>query len=437
MPSCKPKKKILHALKVDEISGVDRPAQAPAKVVIMKRATDQLEKNAALTTGVNGHSHLIPLMSYVYSEKGEMSEEEEAYGVSSYNHDHTHPWVRTSTGEIVIGTTEGHTHDIEAIGKYEDLEKRAYSSDERESLAESGKALPDGSYPIVTVQDLKNALRAFGRAKNKAEVARHIKRRAKALGATDLLPTEGKLADLLKNSAETAGVPGQLEETMTQETKKAEELQAQIDQLQAELSKAISVAELSDSHKAHYKTLEGESAGQWLAKSAEEREVALTAITKAVEDGDPIVYTTREGIAIRKSAGETTLALVKAADEVLRENAELKKAQEQEAFQKRASEELSHLPGELAVHVAILKAVDGIEDQSIREQAHAALKSHNGGMEKATKMEGHLGQPSTSSASDDLSALVKAYSEEKSVSLARAYNDVLKTPEGQKLYNEM
>jgi hypothetical protein len=43
-----------------------------------------------------------------------------------------------------------------------------YTTAAREHLAKEGRALPDGSYPIVNVADLKNAIQAIGRAKNPA-----------------------------------------------------------------------------------------------------------------------------------------------------------------------------------------------------------------------------------------------------------------------------
>ena len=55
-------------------------------------------------------------------------------------------------------------------------------------------AMPDGSYPIRDVGDLKNAIQAFGRAKNKPAVKRHIKKRARALGATKLIPEHWKVS---------------------------------------------------------------------------------------------------------------------------------------------------------------------------------------------------------------------------------------------------
>ena len=71
--------------------------------------------------------------------------------------------------------------------------KRAFSPEKRRDLAKSGLALPDGSFPIVTTSDLKNAIMAFGRAKNKTAAKRHIIKRARALKKDDLIPeTWGK-----------------------------------------------------------------------------------------------------------------------------------------------------------------------------------------------------------------------------------------------------
>lgn len=66
--------------------------------------------------------------------------------------------------------------------------KRAFSPEKRKDLAKQGMALPDGSFPIVTEEDLKNAIMAFGRAKSKAAAKRHIMKRARALKRSDLIP---------------------------------------------------------------------------------------------------------------------------------------------------------------------------------------------------------------------------------------------------------
>ena len=70
--------------------------------------------------------------------------------------------------------------------------KRDYSSDAREAMAGRGQAMAGGRYPIANVQDLRNAIRAYGRGApdDKPSIKRHIIRRARALGRTDLLPED-------------------------------------------------------------------------------------------------------------------------------------------------------------------------------------------------------------------------------------------------------
>jgi hypothetical protein len=64
----------------------------------------------------------------------------------------------------------------------------------RERLAGEGKALPDGSFPIRNAGDLKNAIRAYGRAKpgSRGRVKRHIMKRAIGLGKEELIPENWK-----------------------------------------------------------------------------------------------------------------------------------------------------------------------------------------------------------------------------------------------------
>jgi hypothetical protein len=63
-----------------------------------------------------------------------------------------------------------------------------YSSAKRQELADKGQAMPHGGYPITNIAGLKRAIQAFGRAKDKAKTKAWIIRRARALGAIDLLP---------------------------------------------------------------------------------------------------------------------------------------------------------------------------------------------------------------------------------------------------------
>ncbi len=87
-----------------------------------------------------------------------------------------------------------------------DVYKRQYSDSERAALAKKGQAIPvkndqgeivSGRYPIADAQDLGNAVKAIGRAKegDEAKVKAFIKRRAAALGKSDVIPDDWKNID--------------------------------------------------------------------------------------------------------------------------------------------------------------------------------------------------------------------------------------------------
>lgn len=87
-----------------------------------------------------------------------------------------------------------------AAGSDEAALFKDYSEQTRTEYAQKGWALPDGSFPISTTQDIRNAIRAFNRVpsdndERRTEVRDHIVARAHALGKSDLLPDAwGQLA---------------------------------------------------------------------------------------------------------------------------------------------------------------------------------------------------------------------------------------------------
>lgn len=99
--------------------------------------------------------------------------------------------VEPSDYAIVKSDTDDYTPNT-AKSAGELVEKREFDTERRETLADEGKALPDGSFPIVNGKDLANAVKAIGRAKNPEKAKAHIKARARALGLTDQLPEEWK-----------------------------------------------------------------------------------------------------------------------------------------------------------------------------------------------------------------------------------------------------
>lgn len=111
---------------------------------------------------------------------------------------------------------------------------------ERKSLAKKGFALPDGSFPIRNVSDLRNAIQSFGRAQNKEQVARHIRKRARALGATNILPKEGALADMLKMETNMADFTQEQVDNLVEAavSKAKAEFEEQISEFEAKVSAA-------------------------------------------------------------------------------------------------------------------------------------------------------------------------------------------------------
>jgi hypothetical protein len=66
----------------------------------------------------------------------------------------------------------------------------ATTASARRKAAKSGVAMPDGSFPIPDVAHVRKAIRAFGRANpsKRGAVKAHIKKRARALGVSNLIP---------------------------------------------------------------------------------------------------------------------------------------------------------------------------------------------------------------------------------------------------------
>jgi uncharacterized protein len=71
---------------------------------------------------------------------------------------------------------------------HDEIIDRQFTTAQRKTAAAKGQAMPHGGYPIKSEKDLRNAIQAVGRAKNRAATIAHIKKRARALGLTKLLP---------------------------------------------------------------------------------------------------------------------------------------------------------------------------------------------------------------------------------------------------------
>lgn len=80
------------------------------------------------------------------------------------------------------------------------LAAKTFTTKDRKDLAAKGQAMKDGSFPIANTDDLKNAIKTYGLAKDKAAAKAWIIKRAKALNAVSLLP-DGWVSDTVSASA--------------------------------------------------------------------------------------------------------------------------------------------------------------------------------------------------------------------------------------------
>jgi hypothetical protein len=258
--------------------------------------------------------------------------------------------------------------------------KREFSGERREELAGEGAALPDGSFPVETVEDLRNAIQAIGRAKDQNKAIAHIKRRAVALGASELLPES-----FGKNTPGQSG--NQENQNMTDKTPAEKELEAVNKQLAAmtvELAIAKAEGIFSDAEKVLYGGMDAAAKEQFRKLSAEQRAEQ----TRKSAESNPVVYTTLDGETFRKNDDPRLVAIAKRADEDRKALVAERAGRRTDEFKKRVESELKNLPGDEVVKVAVLRAVDAIQDEVARKGALALLKAGNDALSKTFETRG-------------------------------------------------
>jgi ribosomal protein L32 len=90
---------------------------------------------------------------------------------------------------------------------------REFSDEKRKRMAKSGTAMRDGSFPISTPEDLSNAKRAIGRAKDPAKARAWVNKRAKQMGK----PKIGEVTSGGPGSGPRPGFSNTLGDKLTQQ----------------------------------------------------------------------------------------------------------------------------------------------------------------------------------------------------------------------------
>lgn len=193
-------KKHVTGLKLVEISLVDRPANPDAVISMWKaEELDETDETAKAETPAAPTNMGTDFKQVWQSERDGSIHVKKADLVAHHKTLDDAAALQAVAGSALekLGEIEASLAgekmsegDAEKTAAVEDVEKRSFTAAERREAASAGTAMKDGSYPIENKDDLDNAIRAFGRAKNKPATKRHIIRRAKALGATDKLPED-------------------------------------------------------------------------------------------------------------------------------------------------------------------------------------------------------------------------------------------------------
>jgi len=343
------KRRRMTKFRIDELSPVDFPAQAPAKAVLMKRKhkidDEEDAKNkdrgglfgkneestiVVITSATDGHTHAV----WMY---GETKGGETGYGFSEGDENsHGHPWTINAVGEIEIGENSGHTHTVDR-------------------------------------QDFANAVLAT------------MKRLVKS---GKEMPLSSELQKLISESGSIKEIP--MPEPKTDP--KA------VEKLQAELDRTKKVAELNDAQTAHFGKLDAKGQDAYLAKSAVDRQAAIDAEIEKAKANESVAYTDLEGNVFTKSDDPRMVASAKRADEAITKAAKLEVQAQSAAFAKRASVDIPHLPGDENVGAAIIKALDGISDKDVRKSAIEAVRAGSKAIEAAFEKRGVLAGDKTPSA---------------------------------------
>lgn len=369
---------VMTKFKVDEISSVNRPAQGPALAVIMKRS--------AIAEGVADANKETAL-----TKSGDLV-------------------------DILTSSTKGHQHGITINSDDGNVYVHVNYASEKDSQTSHDHVLavtPEG----ITVSENEGHSHTID-----ADVLQTLllnRMVEKSIQKTRIIG--------FTNAADNGGLIAK-ETTMPIP-------QEEHDKVVKQLAVQTAINSLSVMTKGHYDTLTTQAAkDSYLAKSETER----TLDVELAKSADPVVYTTDSGQVFLKSDDNRMVVMAKQHDVAMRQLATTTEANQALTFGKRAQTELSHLPGDEAGKTALLKAVSGIEDETIRKSVEATLKGADSNSAYAFKTYGNEGQDNeiAKSANEQLDTVIAKRADTDGISEAAATELVMQTREGQTLYNK-
>lgn len=209
-----------------------------------------------------------------------------------------------------------------------------------------------------------------------------------------------------------------------------------ITDLQAQLAVSNAEAQFNDAQREVYKGLD-EAGKDAFRKLAPEQRAEKC---RQAGSQDEVVYTSIDGRKFTKRHDPIMVEMAKENDSIRRDLLIEKTARQGEVFAKRAAAELSHMTGSESAKVELLKAVDSIPASGARDEVKAFLKAADSALSKAFETQGSVEGSATGdgpvAAEAKLEKLAKSLAEKKSITVAKAWDEVLQTDEGRELYKE-
>lgn len=267
------------------------------------------------------------------------------------------------------------------------------------------------------------------------------------VGATMLIL---KRADkpMPKGKPYTAEQLANMTEEERRKAKMNEDTQKQIDELNKKLDDANTAAKakddkiaylskvnaLSKAEREHFSSLGEAEQVAFVEKSSDDRALIL----KNLADANPVVYKGIDGSEYRKNDDPRLVAQAKRNDEMEKKLAKADALAKQHEYAKRAKDELGNVTGEDSTKTELLKAIDTVENEDERGKITKMLVAINKVASMAFDKIGTRGGAPVALGDEEsqLDQLAEKYAAKHNVSHAVAYNKVLATPEGQRLYGE-
>jgi hypothetical protein len=305
-------RRILRRIRLDKIAAVDDPCQQYATVGIVKRAPT--------ATAIAKATFEETLEAQMVSDRVSEAFYRAFDGLYARNNA-----FRAALTDEIADNGDGSAASEAYLGSVRALVDEAVSAARNvgagatdEAIEKAIETVLDAKFSpeekVMKITDkagLRAEIEKFDPAKSPAAHIAIIQKAATDLGAEDELPAEGLLA------------------------------KAKSDPALAKAQRQIAVLELPAAVRKHFDGLDEAGQNDFLAKSADER----AAIVAKANEGDPVVYTTKSGIEVRKSEGAATLALAKQTDA----QAAQIEALTGDSFEKRAASEFPNVAKSTAV----------------------------------------------------------------------------------------